>query len=109
MNKICALRSRSREVRKRWSRNAVAARARRRVERAESELPEEEPFVDFLPRRIAPDAIISIRLPKIGESKTFRVHRVDAKRLLAFGKVQAASTIGKRVGLVLEFLTTNEH
>jgi hypothetical protein len=102
MTKYLALRSRSREARKQWSRNAVSARARKRIERAGAELPDEPAFISAIPR-VVPDAIIMIRLPKIREAKTFRVHR-DGEKFLALGKVQAASTIGKRVALVLKYL-----
>jgi hypothetical protein len=80
----------------------VCARARRRIERGEGGLADEPEFVSKIPQ-LQPDAIISIRLPKIGESKTFRIHR-DGEKFLALGKVQAASTIGKRIAMILQHL-----
>lgn len=78
-----------------------AARARLRIERAQAEVePEPKWKAPKLPR--LPFIPISIGAGK--DRRTFRVIRYDAKRFLALGKIQAASTIGKRIALVLEAL-----
>lgn len=84
--------------RKHWSRNAVAAKARKRMASEESD--------EIDPHWKAPKllklkfALVTIRCGQ--EYRSFRVHRWDGKRLFALGKVQAASTIGRRVALVLD-------
>ena len=82
-----------------WSRNAVAAKARKRIERGAYGIPNEPATKrDKLPT--LKTATVSIRCG--AESISFRVMRYDAKRLLMRGKAQAATTIGRRVALVLE-------
>jgi hypothetical protein len=86
---------------KKWSTNAHAAKERKRIALATSTepLPDEPAYVGpVLPR--ANYATVSIRCGK--ESICVRVYRHDDKRLLLRGKPQAASTIGKRLALVLE-------
>lgn len=82
-----------------WSRNCVAAKERKRLSRDE--------WADYSARE--PDEInpcryatVSIRIGR--ESSSFRVFRFDETRLVMRGKAQAASTIGKRIALVLENL-----
>ena len=85
----------------RWSQNAVAAKARLRIERARVEAQTEKAWkAPKLPR--LPFVAISLQCGK--ERRTFRVIRYDAKRFLALGKVQAAATIGKRIALAIEAL-----
>lgn len=83
--------------RKKWSERAVVAKARKRMEPVD--LPDE-------PKYIAPKlpklktATVSIRIGR--ESISFQVFRFDATRLFCRGKAQAASTIGKRIALILD-------
>lgn len=81
-----------------WSANAVAAKARKRMERGE-EMPEEE-SATLPPRVKLKYATVTIRCGT--ESVSFRVYRFDVKRLMMRGRVQAPSTIGRRVALVLD-------
>lgn len=82
-----------------WSRNAIKAKARKRMA---DPVPSEEPKfrAPILPR--LKFATVSIRIGS--EAATFRVHRWNEKQLFALGKPQVASTIGKRVALVLQNL-----
>lgn len=85
--------------RKHWSRNAAAAKARLRVERDQAAAAIDPDWkAPKLPK--LKFALVTIRCGL--EYRSFRVHRWDAKSLLALGKVQAASTIGKRIALALE-------
>jgi hypothetical protein len=62
-------------------------------------LPDEPPYVELkLPKLLF--ATVTIRCGK--ESISFRVHKWDEKRLLCLGKIQAASSIGRRVALCLD-------
>lgn len=83
-----------------WSRNAVAAKARLRIERAQAE--EEAPASTWKAPKLPRLNFVTISLQCGADRRTFRVHRYDAKRFLALGKVQAASTIGRRIAIVLE-------
>ena len=77
--------------------NQRAAKERKRLN--PEPLPDEPPNVaPKLPKQ--PFATVTIKCG--AESVSFRVHRWDAKRLLCRGKVQASSTIGRRVALCLE-------
>ena len=85
----------------RWSQNAVAAKARLRMERAQSKPSPEPPCK---PAKLPRLPFVTISLQCGAERRSFRVHRYDSKRLLALGKVQAASTIGKRIALAIDAL-----
>lgn len=82
-----------------WSRNAVAAKARLRIERAQ-----QAPAIDphWKPPKLPRLPFVPISIGAGKDRRTFRVIRYDARRFLALGKIQAASTIGKRIALVLE-------
>lgn len=54
--------------------------------------------------KLAPEKFATVTLACGTERISFRVHRFDAKRLLARGKAQAASSIGRRIALTLEAL-----
>ncbi len=84
----------------RWSQNAVAAKARLRIERATTE-PQPEPKWKAPKLTRLPFVAISLECGK--DRRSFRVIRYG-KRFLALGKIQAASSIGKRIALVLEAL-----
>ena len=89
-------------VRKRrmtWSRNAVAAKALQRIERAESPLPDQPRSASPVPARVK-TATVSIRCGK--DSLSFRVFRWDEKKLCVRGQARAASWIGKVVAVALE-------
>lgn len=83
----------------RWSHNAVAAKARKRMERGEAEVPDEP---NWTPINLPSPKFATVSIRCGSESISFRVMRFDEKRLMTRGKVQAASTIGKRVALVLD-------
>lgn len=85
----------------RWSQNAVAAKARLRIERANAE---RAPEPKWTPPKLRRAKFVTVSLQCGSERRSFRVHRYDGKRLLALGKVQAASTVGRRVALVLDSL-----
>lgn len=85
----------------RWSANCIAAKARKRMMQREVV---ESPVKCFVPKKFVADAVVTIRLPKQRESVTFSIHRSGGK-FIALGKIQAASTIAKRIQLVLENLT----
>lgn len=59
---------------KRHSQNAVAAKARRRIEQATAELEIDPPTATFRPRRLMPDFIIHIKSQR-GERLQVAVHR----------------------------------
>jgi len=85
--------------RAKWSKRAVAAKARKRIERAENPPDEEIASAPFIPAKIK-HATVSIRCGD--ESVSFQVFRLDEKRLVMRGKAQAASSIGKRITLLLD-------
>lgn len=84
--------------RMKWSRNALAAKARLRLERLDNP-PVEAPFH---PVKIAPPkhATISIRCGR--ESLSFRVTRMSGNRFLVRNQFRAASWIGKVVAVAVE-------
>lgn len=82
-----------------WSQRAVAAKARKRIERGENPTAESPAGNVFVPAKLK-HATVSIRCGN--ESVSFQVFRFDEKRLVMRGKAQAASSIGRRVALVLE-------
>ena len=82
-----------------WSHNAVAAKARKRIECANADPAPEQPWTAPATKP-PPFATISIQIGR--ERRAFRVTRYDEKRFIALGKVQAASSIVKRLQLLLE-------
>lgn len=82
-----------------WSKRAVSAKARKRIERGESTLPDEPEWIAPKPPKLK-HATVSIRCGN--ESVSLQVFRFDTKRLVMRGKVQAPSTIGKRIALLLD-------
>ena len=84
-----------------WSRNAVAAKARKRIERSNAQ-PSPEPKWTAPKSPTPPFATISIQIG--ADRRAFRVVRWDEKRFIALGKVQAASSIVRRLALMMEAL-----
>lgn len=85
----------------RWSQNAVAAKARLRIERANARPAQ---VGKWHPPKLHRLKFATVSLQCGSERRSFRVTRYDARRFLALGRIQAASTIGRRVALVLEAL-----
>lgn len=82
-----------------WSENAVAAKARLRIERAKTSV---DPEPKWRHPKLAGLPFVTVTLECGPERRSFRVHRYDGKRLIALGKIQAASSIGRRVALTLD-------
>lgn len=57
---------------------------------------------DYVPPILPKIPSVKVTIESSSETVSFRVIRYDARRLMMRGKAQAASTIGKRVALVLE-------
>jgi len=77
--------------------NQRAAKERKRLTHVE--LPDEPEYI--APKLPKPKtATVSIRCGS--EAITFQVFRFDEKRLVCRGRAQAASTIGKRIALILD-------
>ena len=90
-------------LKKKWSVNAHLAKERKRLERGDA-IPAESPAPPRLPKRPGPKIKMTLMLvDDAGKSETISATIVRFDRKFLFrGKLQAASSIGKRIATVIE-------
>lgn len=82
---------------KRMRANQRAAKERKRLN--PEPLPDEP---EWIAPKLPPLKFATVSIRCGSESITFRVHRYDRSRLICRGKAQAASSIGRRVAMILD-------